>query len=60
MIRLLIAAAFLTLTAASAFAHGCPRSRAGFADAHPSTVASQPTAEHAIPPPSMLADHSPS
>jgi hypothetical protein len=49
MIRLLIAATFLSVAAAPAFA--CPWSDSASTDTKPSTVAAQPTDDHGTPPP---------
>jgi hypothetical protein len=58
MSRLLIAAVFVTMAAAPAFA--CPWSDTVSTDAKPSTVAAQPTDDHGTPPPATPADQKPS
>ncbi len=49
MIRLLIAATFLSIAAAPAFA--CPWTDSASTDTKPSTVASQPADDQGTPPP---------
>jgi hypothetical protein len=58
MTRLLTAAVILALAAAPAFA--CEWQKSVSTDSKASTVASQPSDDQAVPPPSTGTDHTPS
>jgi hypothetical protein len=58
MIRLSIAAVFLTIAAAPAFA--CPYDQSVSTDTTPKTVASQPADDQGTPPPAAATSQKPS